>query len=105
MSYYYEIHITLMPPRTEGDAIKLHELCNLYLFRPSKFTVSKDGELPKAFVSARIDHIVTAINHTSHFWNVLKKFGFTLVRYKIEAVVVDSNKEDCLHLFDYPEEA
>lgn len=92
---YYEAHVTI-PPLTNAQIAEIDALCAARDWRRSTFVMEKDGSIPNAFVSMRSASRQDIIDRTASMVQQLVQLGYTVLRWKVEDTVVDSNRGDQL---------
>lgn len=91
---YYECHLTIDP--VEGERLNLFECtCSTYKFKVAKLLMQK-GELndKDAFCTGHSKEYSDIFQRMTWLNCHLLELGFTVRRYKIEAVIFDSRAGD-----------
>lgn len=92
---YYEAHVTV-PPLDNAQIEAIDAYCAQTNWRRSTFEMHKDGLVPNAFVSARHESRTAIIGMVGNMIQWLLAHGYTVLRWKIEDTLLDSNKGDRL---------
>lgn len=99
---YYEAHVTI-PPLDNRQTGEVDTLCSQLGWRRSTFVLHKDGIVPNAFVSMRHESRHAILQATASMVQRLRGLGYTVLRWKIEDTLLDSNKGDTLLPVGAPE--
>lgn len=97
---YYECHITIEPV-FEDRLIQLQEVASTHSFKVANLILRKSHSDPgipaqdDTFCSAKSDNLETLRAQMLLMLENLMAFGYKILRYKIESIVIDSKKEDC----------
>lgn len=92
---YYEAHVTI-PPLDNAQIEQVDQLCQRMDWRRSTFELHKGGLTPNAFVSCRDKSRAAIVARTAEMVSALVRQGHTVLRYKVEDTLLDSNKGDHL---------
>lgn len=96
---YYETHVTIdSTDLTEDRVEELFSIAKEVDFRVSKFIMLKSPDAPDAFISGRAEDYMEAVVALRKVIFILQKNFFKIKRYKIEDVIIDSNKDDYFKL-------
>ncbi len=94
---YYECHVTIEPPTTVERVQELDTISKSRGWRMSTFTMLKPGaEPPNAFISYRNQDYDKTLAGVRAVIDDVEAHGFTVLRWKIEDTLFDSNKGDTL---------
>jgi len=92
---YYEAHITIEPQVGETFAERLQECAESKGWRMSAFLMLQAHlDPPKAFVSYRSEQLRDICEAVADMARTLERCGFTVLRWKIEDTLFDSNRGD-----------
>lgn len=102
MSYYYESHVTIKPVFDQGRVALLKELCETNEFRIADLFMQKRAEdTPErskfdTFCSGRDTDLASLTTRMLSLVTSCRAMGFTVWRYKIEDVILDSKIDDSM---------
>lgn len=98
----FEAHITI-DPVFEGRRELASDIAKKYSFKMAKLLMEKEELSRKdSFMTGHDTNLKRLQDKIVFLVKELRKNNFTVLRYKIEVIIMDSRQEDSLFLINYP---